>query len=152
MPLVTAWVMMACFSFLYSSIESRVFFKTEGGDRDKLGRGCLWNGEIENCIHQNHIFSVQTNDRLIIRTVFLPLILCCTIEIQHAIHSIQEQKQILLSNWTITRNLSFMNMSLGKGRYQRQKINLSCAHNKTGIFLDKLQMFQSAYTPPENRL
>lgn len=40
---------------------------TEGGDRDKLGRGCLWNGEIENCIHQNHIFSVQTNDRLTVR-------------------------------------------------------------------------------------
>ena len=40
---------------------------TEGGDRDKLGRGCLWNGEIENCIHQNHIFSVQTDDRLSVR-------------------------------------------------------------------------------------
>lgn len=40
---------------------------TEGGDRDKLGRGCLWNGEIENCIHQNHVFSVQTDDRLTVR-------------------------------------------------------------------------------------
>jgi len=29
---------------------------TEGGDRDKLGRGCVWNGEIPECIHQNHIF------------------------------------------------------------------------------------------------
>lgn len=26
----------------------------EGGDRDKLGRGWVWNGEIEPCIHQNH--------------------------------------------------------------------------------------------------
>ena len=40
---------------------------TEGGDRDKLGRGCLWNGEIENCIHQNHVFSVQTDDCLAVR-------------------------------------------------------------------------------------
>lgn len=40
---------------------------TEGGDRDKLGRGCLWNGEIKDCIHQNHVFSVQTDDRLTIR-------------------------------------------------------------------------------------
>lgn len=38
---------------------------TEGGDRDKLGRGCVWNGEIENCIHQNHIFAVTVNDELI---------------------------------------------------------------------------------------
>jgi type I restriction enzyme S subunit len=31
---------------------------TEGGDPDKLGRGAVWNGEIKNCVHQNHIFRV----------------------------------------------------------------------------------------------
>jgi restriction endonuclease S subunit len=34
---------------------------TEGGDPDKLGRGTVWQGEIEGCIHQNHIFAVRTN-------------------------------------------------------------------------------------------
>ena len=29
---------------------------TEGGDRDKLGRGWVWKGELDRCIHQNHIF------------------------------------------------------------------------------------------------
>ena len=29
---------------------------TEGGDRDKLGRGWVWKGEIDQCIHQNHVF------------------------------------------------------------------------------------------------
>lgn len=32
---------------------------TEGGDLDKLGRGYLWNGQIPNCLHQNHIFAVR---------------------------------------------------------------------------------------------
>jgi type I restriction enzyme S subunit len=32
---------------------------TEGGDRDKLGRGTVWRGEIPNCIHQNHIFRAR---------------------------------------------------------------------------------------------
>jgi type I restriction enzyme, S subunit len=32
---------------------------TEGGDRDKLGRGWVWTGEIEECIHQNHIFRAR---------------------------------------------------------------------------------------------
>ena len=32
---------------------------TEGGDLDKLGRGFLWNGEIPDCLHQNHIFAVR---------------------------------------------------------------------------------------------
>jgi type I restriction enzyme S subunit len=31
----------------------------EGGDFDKLGRGAIWNGEIELCIHQNHVFAVR---------------------------------------------------------------------------------------------
>ncbi len=34
---------------------------TEGGDIDKLGRGAIWTGEIEGCIHQNHIFAVRPN-------------------------------------------------------------------------------------------
>jgi len=31
----------------------------EGGDFDKLGRGAIWNGEIHDCIHQNHVFAVR---------------------------------------------------------------------------------------------
>jgi type I restriction enzyme, S subunit len=39
---------------------------TEGGDFDKLGRGFIWQGQIENCIHQNHIFAVRVNpDKLL---------------------------------------------------------------------------------------
>lgn len=37
---------------------------TEGGDHDKLGRGAIWNGEIENCIHQNHVFRVRLDTNL----------------------------------------------------------------------------------------
>ncbi len=32
---------------------------TEGGDRDKLGRGWVWSGEIDECIHQNHVFRAR---------------------------------------------------------------------------------------------
>lgn len=31
----------------------------EGGDYDKLGRGAVWNGEINPCLHQNHVFAVR---------------------------------------------------------------------------------------------
>jgi len=31
----------------------------EGGDRDKLGRGWVWKGEVPNCIHQNHVFRMR---------------------------------------------------------------------------------------------
>jgi type I restriction enzyme, S subunit len=32
---------------------------TEGGDLDKLGRGTVWRGEIEDCLHQNHVFAIR---------------------------------------------------------------------------------------------
>jgi len=31
----------------------------EGGDRDKLGRGWVWNDELPECIHQNHVFRAR---------------------------------------------------------------------------------------------
>jgi len=31
----------------------------EGGDFDKLGRGHVWDGSIDPCIHQNHVFAVR---------------------------------------------------------------------------------------------
>jgi type I restriction enzyme, S subunit len=34
---------------------------TEGGDFDKLGRGFIWEGQIEPCVHQNHIFAVRVS-------------------------------------------------------------------------------------------
>lgn len=32
---------------------------TEGGDRDKLGRGTVWRDEIPGCVHQNHVFKAR---------------------------------------------------------------------------------------------
>ncbi|MBD2126682.1 restriction endonuclease subunit S [Microcoleus sp. ZQ-A2] len=34
---------------------------TEGGDFDKLGRGYVWEEQIEGCLHQNHVFAVRPN-------------------------------------------------------------------------------------------
>lgn len=31
----------------------------EGGDRDKLGRGWVWESQIDVCIHQNHVFRAR---------------------------------------------------------------------------------------------
>jgi len=34
---------------------------TEGGDADKLGRGCVWQAQVSPCLHQNHVFAVRPN-------------------------------------------------------------------------------------------
>jgi type I restriction enzyme S subunit len=40
-------------------LESGDVLFTEGGDRDKLGRGAVWHDEVPKCIHQNHIFRAR---------------------------------------------------------------------------------------------
>jgi len=34
----------------------------EGGDNDKLGRGAVWDGSIELCLNQNHVFAARPHD------------------------------------------------------------------------------------------
>ncbi len=48
----------------YSLRGGDVLF-TEGGDFDKLGRGCVWRGQISPCLHQNHVFAVRTSEVLL---------------------------------------------------------------------------------------
>ncbi|MFE9169398.1 restriction endonuclease subunit S [Streptomyces kebangsaanensis] len=37
----------------------------EGGDRDKLGRGWVWRGEVSDAIHQNHVFRARIRQGLL---------------------------------------------------------------------------------------
>lgn len=41
------------------SLKEGDVLMTEGGDIDKLGRGFMWEGQIEPCVHQNHVFAVR---------------------------------------------------------------------------------------------
>lgn len=47
------------------SLRTGDILMTEGGDFDKLGRGAVWRGQIEPCLHQNHIFAVRPQAELI---------------------------------------------------------------------------------------
>lgn len=33
----------------------------EGGDFDKVGRGAIWREQVEDCLHQNHVFSLRAD-------------------------------------------------------------------------------------------
>lgn len=37
----------------------------EGGDNDKLGRGTMWREEIKDCLHQNHVFAIRPDKRML---------------------------------------------------------------------------------------
>ncbi len=38
---------------------------TEGGDFDKLGRGSVWDAQIDPCLHQNHVFAVRAKANVV---------------------------------------------------------------------------------------
>lgn len=41
------------------SLKKGDVLMNEGGDFDKLGRGDVWQGQIDPCLHQNHVFAVR---------------------------------------------------------------------------------------------
>jgi type I restriction enzyme, S subunit len=46
---------------LRCTLQAGDVLMTEGGDPDKLGRGCVWEVQITPCLHQNHVFAVRPN-------------------------------------------------------------------------------------------
>lgn len=58
------------------ALEYNDLLLTEGGDPDKLGRGALWKNQIENCIHQNHIFRVRIMTDLLLPDFLSHLVSC----------------------------------------------------------------------------
>ena len=46
---------------------------TEGGDFDKLGRGFIWRGKIQECVHQNHVFAVRVDRKQLLPDFFAHL-------------------------------------------------------------------------------
>ncbi|MFM9902630.1 MAG: restriction endonuclease subunit S [Polaromonas sp.] len=51
-------------------LEHHDILFNEGGDRDKLGRGWLWESQVPEAIHQNHVFRARAD-----RSKVLPLFL-----------------------------------------------------------------------------
>lgn len=72
----------------------------EGGDRDKLGRGWIWEGQIDPCITQNHVFRVTPIDTEIIDPLF----------VSHWGNSFGQQ--FFLRNGKQTTNLASINKSV----------------------------------------
>ena len=54
-------------------LEAGDVLMTEGGDIDKLGRGTIWEAQIPDCLHQNHIFRIRT-DRAVLEPAFYALV------------------------------------------------------------------------------
>ena len=79
-------------------LKRRDVLFNEGGDADKLGRGCVWEGQIDPCVHQNHVFVVRCGKQL------NPYFLACQAGSQRG-------KQFFFHSSKQTTNLASINSS-----------------------------------------
>ncbi|WP_338431790.1 restriction endonuclease subunit S [Synechococcus elongatus] len=54
-------------------LQSGDVLMNEGGDFDKLGRGCIWQEEVEGCIHQNHVLQYDLMIQALIGLIYILL-------------------------------------------------------------------------------
>ena len=80
---------------------------TEGGDPDKLGRGTLWQNELSECIHQNHIFRVRLTSGAI-EPLFLNWIVGSTRGKKYFLRSAKQTTGIASINMTQLRGFPLL--------------------------------------------
>jgi type I restriction enzyme, S subunit len=74
----------------------------EGGDFDKVGRSALWEGEINDCIHQNHIFRVTP---ILSSPKYLELVLNSNSSINYFLGAYKKSTNLASINKTKLTNL-----------------------------------------------
>lgn len=80
---------------------------TEGGDFDKLGRGYVWEGQIENCLHQNHIFAVKPN-KIYLNSYFLAALLSSSYVKNYFIYTSKQTTNLASTNSSILKKIDVL--------------------------------------------
>lgn len=72
---------------------------TEGGDFDKLGRGYVWEGQIDGCLHQNHVFAVRPHGKSLLSR-FLANVLTSSVGKHYFTSTAQQTTNLATTNRT----------------------------------------------------
>ncbi len=85
-------------------IKSGDILLTEGGDIDKLGRGTVWESQIEKCLHQNHVFAIRLNKK-VASEYFVALVMACDYARKYFIDTAVKTTNLASTNRTKLGNL-----------------------------------------------
>jgi type I restriction enzyme, S subunit len=47
-------------------LEADDILLVEGGNKEHVGRGWIWEGQVERCVHQNHVFRARVTDSAVL--------------------------------------------------------------------------------------
>lgn len=109
---------------------------TEGGDIDKLGRGCLWGDNIDGCLHQNHLFAVRPDTSRL-----LPAFLVMLMQSRHG-RSYFERTAKKTTNLASTNSTILKAFPLHLPRIQEQLEILEVASLRTAEVLEGVSRAQ----------
>jgi type I restriction enzyme, S subunit len=114
---------------------------TEGGDPDKLGRGTLWQDELPECIHQNHVFRVRLHDERV-TPLFLNWLVGSPRGKRYFLRSAKQTTGIASINMTQLRGFPLLEPPLALQRLFEQRIQsietLKASHRAALAHLDAL--------------
>jgi type I restriction enzyme S subunit len=105
---------------------------TEGGDPDKLGRGAVWNDEIDECIHQNHIFRVRVKNTSI-NPIFLSALIASKYGKSYFLKAAKQTTGIASINSTQLKAFPFVKPPLP-------------LQNQFAVIVEKVESLKSRYT------
>ncbi len=100
----------------------------EGGDFDKLGRGHVWEGQVDPCITQNHVFAVRPN------AVDCWWLNCITSSEYAQFYFMSHSKQS--TNLASISSTNLMNLPIVLPPSSEQRQILSFVHSETTKFRD----------------
>lgn len=103
---------------------------TEGGDRDKLGRGALWNGEITPMLHQNHVFAFRCNPQKLLPE-FLVYCLESSLVRSYFETTAKQSTNLATTNSTIVKNCHIPNIDIITQQSIINRINQALTNNLT---------------------
>ncbi|MGE0823274.1 MAG: restriction endonuclease subunit S [Candidatus Binatia bacterium] len=120
-------------------LEAGDVLMTEGGDLDKLGRGTLWEGQIPDCLHQNHIFRVRAN-RDVLEPRFFAFVVESDIAKRYFMRVAKRTTNLASTNKTQVRAFRFPVPPLTE---QRQIVEIvAAAKAKVQGFMKKVEALQ----------
>ena len=121
---------------------------TEGGDFDKLGRGCVWAGELSGCLHQNHVFAVRPNPKRLL-PAFLAALTASAAGKFYFTSTSQQSTNLATTNRTKIKAFAIPLPSLGEqhaivASIERESARIDMLIWKNREVIDKLQEYRTA--------
>lgn len=92
---------------------------TEGGNREDVGRGWLWSGEVEACVHQNHVFAVRPRDNVELSSRFLAYAITTSAARRHCLAHARQTSNLATLNKT---NVSAMPVAIPPSAVQLKMV------------------------------